>query len=73
MKVILYSTGCPQCNILKEMLQKKNIIFQIEDNVVKMKELGFLSLPMLSVDGKIFSGTFTNYQSGEKMPFVLSE
>lgn len=55
MKVILYSTGCPQCNILKEMLQKKNIIFQIEDNVEKMKELGFLSLPMLSIDGKILN------------------
>lgn len=55
MKVILYSTGCPQCNILKEMLQNKNIIFQIEDNVAKMKELGFLSLPMLSVDDKILN------------------
>ena len=52
MEVILYSTGCPQCNILKEMLQKKNIIFQIEDNVEKMKELGFSSLPMLSIDNK---------------------
>ena len=55
MEIILYSTGCPQCNILKEMLQKKNIIFQIEDNVEKMKELGFSSLPMLSIDNKIFN------------------
>ena len=55
MKVILYSTGCPQCNILKEMLQKKNIIFQIEDNIEEMKKLGFLSLPMLSVDDKILN------------------
>lgn len=55
MEAILYSTGCPQCNILKEMLQKKNIIFQIEDNVEKMKELGFSSLPMLSIDNKILN------------------
>lgn len=55
MEVILYSTGCPQCNILKEMLQKKNIIFQIEDNIEKMKELGFSSLPMLSIDNKILN------------------
>lgn len=55
MEVILYSTGCPQCNILKEMLQKKNIVFQIEDNVEKMKELGFSSLPMLSIDNKILN------------------
>lgn len=55
MEVILYSTGCPQCNILKEMLQKKNIIFQIEDNVEKMKELGFSSLPMLSINNKILN------------------
>ena len=55
MEVILYSTGCPQCNVLKEMLQKKNIIFQIEDNVEKMKELGFSSLPMLSIDNKILN------------------
>lgn len=55
MEVILYSTGCPQCNILKEMLQKKNIVFQIEDNIEKMKELGFSSLPMLSIDNKIIN------------------
>lgn len=55
MEVILYSTGCPQCNILKEMLQKKNVIFQIEDNVEKMKELGFSSLPMLSINNKILN------------------
>ena len=55
MKVILYSTGCPQCNILKEMLQKKNIIFQIEDNIEEIKKLGFLSLPMLSVNDKILN------------------
>ena len=55
MKVILYSTECPQCNILKEMLQKKNIIFQIENNIEKMKELGFSSLPMLSIDNKILN------------------
>lgn len=55
MEVILYSTGCPQCNILKEMLQKKNIIFQIEDNIEKMKELGFSSLPMLSINNKILN------------------
>ena len=50
---------------------------QINGNNIQMEEMspdggntgGFSG----TVDGKIFSGTFTNYQSGEKMPFVLSE
>ena len=34
MKVILYSTGCPKCRVLKTKLDKKNINY-IENNDVE--------------------------------------
>lgn len=55
MEVILYSTGCPQCKILEQLLNKKKIIFKIEDDVEKMKRLGFTTLPMLKVEENIFN------------------
>lgn len=55
MEVILYSTSCPQCKILEQLLNKKKIIFKIEDDVEEMKRLGFTTLPMLKVEENIFN------------------
>lgn len=55
MEIILYSTGCPQCNVLKKKLSDKNLIFQIDENLEEMKSLGFKSAPMLKVDDKILN------------------
>ena len=53
-KIILYSTGCPKCNVLKRKLDEKNIKYEIVDDIDKMQEKGFTSAPMLEVDGSIF-------------------
>lgn len=50
--MILYSTGCPNCRILKEKLKAKNIAFEECNDVDKMVELGFTRVPILEVDGK---------------------
>lgn len=50
--VTLYSTHCPKCVILEKKLNQKNIKYQINDDVDLMEKKGFLSLPMLEVDGK---------------------
>ena len=58
MRVILYSTNCPKCNVLKKKLEQKNIDFELVTDQDVMIEKGFMSAPMLEVDGNImnFSG-----------------
>jgi len=51
-KIILYSTNCPKCNILEKKLSSANIDFSIETDVEIMQSKGFMSAPMLEVDGK---------------------
>ena len=51
--VILYSTGCPQCNVLTKKLDTKGIKYAKNDNVDDMVALGIDAVPVLSVDGKL--------------------
>lgn len=51
--IILYSTGCPQCRILKERLDAKGISYQICSDVEIMKTKGISSVPVLEVDGEL--------------------
>ena len=51
--VILYTTGCPMCSMLKSKLEDSGINFEINTDKEKMKELGFTKVPMLDVDGHI--------------------
>ena len=53
-KVIVYSTGCPKCNVLMDKLNEKKIIFSVVNDVEKMVNLGIDPVPVLSVDGKLF-------------------
>ena len=60
MKVILYSTGCPKCRVLKTKLDKKNINYIENNDVEEMIELGFDLLPVLKVDNDIMNFTEAN-------------
>ncbi len=51
MKVILYSTHCPKCNVLEKKLKQKNISYEEVNDIEKMKKKGYFSLPVLEVDG----------------------
>lgn len=53
MKVTLYSTNCSNCRILESKLKEKNIDFELVTDEKVMFNKGFLSAPMLDVDGKI--------------------
>lgn len=55
MDIILYSTGCPKCNILKKKLLEKNIVFEENTSVDEMIEMGLMEAPALGVDGEIFN------------------
>ena len=51
MKIILYSTHCPKCNVLEKKLKIKNIEYEEINDVEIMKKKGFLTVPFLEVDG----------------------
>lgn len=53
MKVILYSTGCPKCKVLKAKLDSKSIEYTINDNVDAMLEMGISEVPVLSVNDEL--------------------
>lgn len=48
-KIVLYSTGCPRCNVLKKKLAEKGIEFEECADVEEMKEIGITAVPMMRV------------------------
>ena len=54
MKIILYTTHCPQCKILENKLQSKNISYEVCEDLDTMLMKGLRSAPSLEVDGEIF-------------------
>ena len=55
MKVILYSTGCPKCNVLKKKLSEKDIVYEEFASVDDMLSMGIKEVPMLGVGEKLMS------------------
>ncbi len=55
MSVILYSTGCPKCKVLKAKLDSKEIKYDVVDNVDEMLRLGMTTVPCLGVDGEVLN------------------
>lgn len=52
-KIILYSTGCPKCNVLKKKLTECGIEFEENNDVEEMIRLNFINVPVLLTNGKI--------------------
>lgn len=51
MEVIMYTTHCPQCNILAKKLAQKNILYKEVDDIEEIRKLDIAVVPMLSIDG----------------------
>lgn len=51
--IILYTTHCPKCNILKAKLDEKNISYTEYDNVEFMKDMGITTVPVLNINNKL--------------------
>lgn len=54
MNVFFYSTHCPKCKVLETKLKQKGIGYEEINDVNVMKEKGFMSAPMLEVDGTAY-------------------
>lgn len=57
MSVVLYSTGCPRCKVLKQKLDSNGISYMVNDSMDEMLALGITQVPILSVDGELLSFT----------------
>lgn len=57
--MIVYSTGCPQCEVLKKKLADKNVDFTLVENrdeVIKAAEgFGITNVPFMVVDDKVYN------------------
>lgn len=53
MDVILYSTGCPKCNVLKKKLDAKGIQYTVNNSVEEMEAIGIVSVPVLRANGEM--------------------
>ena len=53
MKVIMYTTHCPQCKVLEKMLNDKKIEYTQITDIDIMKSKGIQSVPYLEVDGEL--------------------
>lgn len=52
--MILYTKGCPQCDILEKKLEQKGLSFTIEsENFKKLEDAGIDRIPVLEVDDKL--------------------
>lgn len=54
-EIILYSTGCPKCTVLKKKLAAKNIDYVENSSVDDMHELGITYVPVLCVNGQLLN------------------
>lgn len=66
MEVILYSTGCPKCSVIKKKLDAKGIEYTENNDVDIMLALGISRVPVLSVDGELLSFVEANQWVNER-------
>ena len=53
MKIVFYSTRCPQCRILENMMTRAKIEYEECNDIDVMNSKGIMSVPCLEVDGNI--------------------
>jgi len=67
LNVILYSTGCPKCNILKKKLADAQIDYSIVEDVDVMLSMGLKDVPWLEVDGNLMNFVDSSKWINERM------
>lgn len=53
--ITLYSTGCPNCRLLKEKLDRFGKQYETVTDTSIMKEKDIYTVPALEIDGEIYS------------------
>lgn len=60
MKVVLYTTHCPRCNVIEQKLKAKTIEYEEITDVNLIEEKGFKQVPVLVVDDEIMDFVTAN-------------
>ncbi len=60
MDIILYSTDCPKCKVLKKKLEEEKIEFLENKDVNEMISLGIDQVPILYVNGELLDFVAAN-------------
>lgn len=60
MDVMLYSTGCPRCKVLKKKLDGAGVAYSECHDIDVMEEMGIESVPVLSVNGELLDFSSAN-------------
>lgn len=70
MSIILYSTGCPKCNVLEAKLNSKSIKYEVCRDIEVMQSKGMMTAPNLEVDGELmdFSAAIKWVREYKEMP-----
>lgn len=55
--MVLYSTGCPRCKVLKAKLVQKGIEYIENNSVEDMKSMGISEVPMLDIGDRLMNFT----------------
>ena len=58
--IVLYTTFCPKCRVLEAKLKQKEIDYEEVDDIGIMTEKGFMSVPILEVNGVTMNFTQAN-------------
>jgi glutaredoxin len=66
MNITLYSTGCPQCKVLKAKLDQAGIKYNTVSDQATMVAMGFKSAPILQVDN-------TTYKFAEAIKWIREQ
>jgi len=54
--VKLYSTHCPQCIMLENVLKQKKVKYELVKTTLEdVEAMGYSAVPLLEVDGKILN------------------
>lgn len=65
-KIVLYTTHCGKCEVLKKKLDMKNISYEMVEDIQVISSKGFSSMPVLQVDGN-------NYEFVQAVKYVNSK
>ena len=55
--IVLYTTNCPKCVVLKKKLEAKGMDYETITDVATMKAKGISHVPILEVDGTLYNFT----------------
>ena len=54
-EIIVYSTGCPQCEALEQMLNSHQIKYTVCSDREKMLSMGLTHVPVLEANGTLMN------------------